>query len=222
MSFRPRLIAGLLLLPLVIVACGGDDDDAPSSSPSEAASASPSQSASPATSTDAVAIAEAALLQLSDVPDGFEDQGGDVTGGATEGVLAIGSASYSREVNPDGNAITIDCSVLVLEDEDAARLRMEEDHVSSTTTGIYGAGLTDIEAGGIDFPSLGDEVTAIEMTGTGGEGSDTFTIGVRTVAVRHGNVVGTVTTTAVGLGPIEEIEGLAETLNERMSEAVQH
>jgi hypothetical protein len=54
------------------------------------------------------------------------------------------------------------------------------------------------------------------MSGNAGE---TVKIGVRTVAIRYGRVVASVSTTGVWIGPIEEIEALAQSLDERLSAA---
>lgn len=68
-----RILAGLLSLSLVVAACG--DDDATSADDAETTTTSTTAAPDDAASTgDDQSIAESALLQLSDFPDGWQEQ----------------------------------------------------------------------------------------------------------------------------------------------------
>lgn len=181
----------------------------------------------PLSKSEAQRVASAALLQISDLPSGYYEQSSDVqaASGGDENVLAIGTKSFASRSSTleslQGKPITVANAVVVLATEESAKERTKASYIEATTvltmSSIYG--ITGPDSQEVSFVQLGDETTAIDLSGHASFSGQSTDLTIRTVAVRKGTIVATITTVGLAAGPISELETMAKRLEARLIDA---
>lgn len=241
------LSALVLILALALTACGDGDDSSDSSHSSTKAASRTTGESSSVSSTEPAqdtgsdqAIADASVLTIDDMPDGWQgapDDDDEDDSDAFAECLGIDVTEFADDANPSADSeefkspegVTVSNSVEVSPDEDWMTHAFEvqsSDEFRSCAVEVLEQSIAkddeDLEWGEVkvlpmDFPTYGDEVTAFRVAVPVTTQNETAVVVSDNVLARVGRADVTVSaTSASGPMPVTELAGYLQTSVERL------
>jgi hypothetical protein len=238
------LLAGMALVAVLLVTCGGDND----ATPTPAAPTAEERAA-------AEPILRAATLPGEDLPEGFTFQAErfltneesaaeelDYAGAATVedfnlwGQILQYEVTYQREIPSTitGATLSVGVTTALFRDSDGAgesfefvrRQTSDPEYVVALEQQSVAEGdaIRDVVISPISFASVGNDRMAFEATFTAYDPNRDQDLDFisQLIAVRRGRAVGSLVVRAVGSPhPLEEVEDLARALDQRMKDALE-
>ena len=243
---RPAALAGALgLAALVITACGGGDDSDPSPTPASAtaeerAAAEPILKAASLPGEDlpqGFTFQEDRLLTNEESAEEELHYAGAPTVEDLNrwGQILEYEVSYQREIPQTLTGTTLSLQVTTALYRDSAGAEENFEFVRQQTSdpeyvsaqeqesSEEGEPIRDVSISPISFPGVGDSRMAFELTFTtyAPRFERDLDLVAQLIAIRRGRAIGVIETLAVGSPhPLEEVEDIVRTLDERMKDAL--